>query len=63
MASAVQPTIQIDTSKIPEYVRDDLSRVLLRGVRAYFSDPKHMEDYKRWSEEYDQRQREKGGAV
>lgn len=44
--------LKIDTSSIPDHVRDNMSRVLLRGVREYFSVPEHMEEYERWHAEY-----------
>ena len=53
--------LKIDTSSVPDHVRDKMSRVLLRGVREYFSVPEHMEDYERWHAEYLQRKRERGG--
>lgn len=47
--------VKIDTSQIPESVRDEICRVLLRSVKEYFKDPKHEEEYQRWLVEYEKR--------
>ena len=58
-------SIEIDTSLIPEGVCDDLCRVVLKGVRDFFSNmtPAQREDFERWKIEYRKRKSLKGGET
>lgn len=55
--------IKIDTSQISEGVRDDICRVVLKGVRSFFSNmtPAQKEDFERWKVEYRKSKSLKGG--
>lgn len=56
-------SIKIDTSLIPESVSDEISRIVFRSVREFFSNmtPAQKEDYERWRAEYRNRKSTGGG--
>ncbi len=45
----------INVAKVPRAVRDDLARVLLERVVAYFDQPGVEEDFQAWLKEYRER--------
>lgn len=42
---------QIDVTKIPDYVRDDLARMAIELCEEYFKQPGAEEKYQRWLKE------------
>lgn len=47
-ADTKRPAIVIDTSAVPEYVRDNMAEKALNGVRSFFADPNHAAGYRQW---------------
>ena len=45
----------IDTSLIPEQVREDIGRVGLEAVIEYYQDPEHERRFQEWVVEYRKR--------
>lgn len=42
----------VDCEAIPEGIKEDLSRVIFRQVREFFSNPAVQADYEKWLVEY-----------
>ncbi len=40
--------IVIDTSAVPDCVRDNMAEKALSGVRSFFEDPKNVAGYRQW---------------
>ena len=52
--------VRIDTSLIPDAVRDELARVVLEKVRKYFANitPEQQAKFEKWKAEYHRKRRE-----
>lgn len=44
----------VDCEAIPEAIKEELSRIIFRGVREFFSNPAVVADYNKWLAEYRQ---------
>ena len=56
----------IDTSLIPDHVREDIGRVGLKAVIEYYKDPENERRFQEWVVEYRKRRAErarKGGLA
>lgn len=54
----------VDCEALPDATKEDLSRVIFRQVREFFSDPAVKADYDKWLVEYRQTHPlAKGGAT
>ncbi len=54
----------VDCEAIPDGIKEDLSRVIFRQVREFFSNPAVQADYDKWLVEYRRTHPlEKGGAT
>lgn len=56
----IEGEVRIDTTLVPDHVRDDLAAVALNGVREYFRQPGVQEKYEQWLK---QRREKKKGAM
>ncbi len=53
----------LDHDQLPDHVKEDLGRLIFKGVRKFFSDPAVQEDYQKWLVEYRKTHPEKGGET
>lgn len=58
-SSPVAPQIDVtshavDCESIPDAIKEELSRIIFRSVREFFSNPAVMADYNKWLAEYKQ---------
>lgn len=47
-ADTKRPVIVIDTSAVPDCVRDNMAEKVLDGVRSFFANPDHAAGYRQW---------------
>lgn len=47
-ADTKRPVIVIDTSAVPDCVRDNMAEKALSGVRSFFADPDHAAGFRQW---------------
>ena len=54
LSSADMEGHAVDCEVIPDAIKEELSRVIFRSVRKFFSDPAVKADYEKWLVEYRQ---------
>lgn len=57
------PSHTPDPDAMPDYAKEELSRVIFRQVRKFFSDPRVKADYEKWLVEYRRTHPVKGGET
>lgn len=50
-AVLVSNTVHIDTTQIPEYIRQNIAQAALRAIQRDYADPEIYADYLRWKKE------------
>lgn len=52
-----------DHDAIPSHAMEDISRIVFRETRIFFSNPAVQEDYKQWLAEYQKKRQTKGREI